>query len=1548
MSKRKNIKIYILSLTMCLSTLSFYTARAMEFKQIEINTPKEDKREPIEISKINIKNYRKTIMNYLNKINENCCEEYGTEYIKKNFDENYKILKNQLDYLKYNKIDIEEFILQLEKFEILKIDPNKRYIFPNEETENNLIEFINYVKNFLEEKKEELNEYLDNKNKKNQIEITKEIVEIYKNKIINYKKKLSDKNLNKEIKDKILQTLFNLLNITSKDKFNFKYFILMLSNLENDNSNLLNNSDYTLYYLKPETKKNLENFIDEEKKFFKNQDIFCITEEMILEYIKEMNNSLNSFIDEYMYFVQSKNLDMKKLNNLKNKVESFFCFNGEKFDYNKFFNNLKKLNYLNYIYQNNNCKQNENYIITKSDEKNLELNIDKTKNIIKNIDYQIENMSKNIKDKNPKKKYMDAELIKNSINSYLNQFLKYKIDLYKYTMDIFLKFYETNEFINENLKNILENQKNKLLNYIYLNNEKKLDKKNFIENLKSFMETFHSENDYSEIDFTIPEYYEKKLEEHFNENKNIIDNLSKEFQTKYENITKEIKNNKNIYNENPKKVTKEMINKLEAIYEEETNKFINSLDENSNNKSNITKYENNEELENYIEINKINLLNNLCLTNNKKLDKKKFIKLLKKFNIIDDLNYKISEKNEFELTSSLINIEIKLNKSCFEKINKNEINIIPSDNFPKPNMPCIVLTKNSFDIILNTISKLINSFKNATSKYLENKQNYQNLCYAYKKLKENKFIKTGEPLNIKDFLKIFTIDYDETKEQFINNSPANLKIDCEENYGKEIKKRLDENNKILKSCFEKLKKQSNDLLKIDANENIKTLLSSLKDNFEYFSNKIKQYINKYKKSCVSYEDITDLLSRYYILTNSIFLTPDEKLDEKNLLEMLNFYDSKIFDNKTLSISKEQKKELENTFKKYKNSTFRLLNMLYYICKKENDKIFTIKCRIKEIEETKKLKNFLKEYNSLNNIENDNKKVFNKIEIIEKNIVLYKKKIDALCNKIYILKKFNKYLNDKDNKNIFDYIYDIEQLICLDENKKLDFEKFKNNLKYLGLMDINPNIKYILTEKLKNNLEEYLKTIKETIEKNKKLDIKNKNIITQKMIINFLNITADLGTKILRAGENYKNKYKYNKKDLLEQKKIWDKLKTFLCFTEENKESKINYIKLTNKLKELGYLEIDKNKPYCQFKNKKDENYLIYRLTDLIQVYKEEKILDYCKELDKLENINNSAPMPNFNISIMPSTKIDNIFNLDILEPYKTFSEKIDNLCNLKDNKYKKNDKKSNNMKNKEKLKNIIDDYIKIYKLTLLKDKEKLSKNAIEEIDKIIKEDLKINDLDIINGDFAKEYELALELNANSLKTNIDKKIKKLCEINKNDANYIKEQIEKNKENLEKEFKNYGENNENNINLNDENEEENKIILEEAAPIFSDNTINSATQSIINIGSTQNNIIENVNKPINNIDELKNNFDELQNRFKNIISSFNTFVDDYINLKDNILASELTNILDKDNISKFNSIYNNFLNENKTFTKKQNEKRIKKEQEEKRKEKKEKKQNNNKK
>ena len=146
MSGRKNIKIYILSLTMCLSTLSFYTASAMEFKQIEINTPKEDKREPIEINKTNIKNYRKTIMNYLNNINENCCEEYGTEYIKKNFDENYKILKNQLEYLKYNKIDMEKFTLQLEKFKILKIDPNKRYIFPDEETENNLIEFINYIK----------------------------------------------------------------------------------------------------------------------------------------------------------------------------------------------------------------------------------------------------------------------------------------------------------------------------------------------------------------------------------------------------------------------------------------------------------------------------------------------------------------------------------------------------------------------------------------------------------------------------------------------------------------------------------------------------------------------------------------------------------------------------------------------------------------------------------------------------------------------------------------------------------------------------------------------------------------------------------------------------------------------------------------------------------------------------------------------------------------------------------------------------------------------------------------------------------------------------------------------------------------------------------------------------------------------------------------------------------------------------------------------------------------------------------------------------------
>ena len=1533
MSGRKNIKIYILSLTMCLSTLSFYTASAMEFKQIEINTPKEDKREPIEINKTNIKNYRKTIMNYLNNINENCCEEYGTEYIKKNFDENYKILKNQLEYLKYNKIDMEKFTLQLEKFKILKIDPNKRYIFPDEETENNLIEFINYIKNFLEEKKEELNEYLNNKNNKNQIEITKEIVEIYKNKIINYKKKLSDQNLDKEIKNKNLQTLFFLLNITSEDKFNFKNFILILSRLENNNSNLLNNSDYTLYYLKPETKKNLETFINEEKNFFilKNQDIFFITEEIILEYIKNMNESLIFFINEYMCFIQNKDLNMRKLNNLKNRVEKFFCFDNEEFNYKKFLNNLKELCYMNFINTNNNCKQNEIYIVTKSAAKNLKSNINKAKNIIKNIYSQIENISKIIKDMNLEKKFISTGLIKNSINSYLNQFLKYKIDIYKYTIDIFLKFYETNEFINENLKNILESQKNKLLNYICLNNEKKLDKKNFIENLKSFVKILLNDNNYSKIDFTIPEYYEKKLEEQFNENKNIIDNLSKEFQTKYENITKEIKNNKNIDNENQKEVTEEMINKLKETYEEETNQFTNSLDKNSNITKYMAKYKDNEELENYIEINKINLLNNLCLTHNKKLDKKKFIKLLKRFNIIDDLNYKISEKNEFELISFLINNEIKLNKSCFEKINKNKINIIPNDNFTKPNTPCRVLTKDSFNTTLNDISKLINNFKNATSEYLKNKQNYQNLCDIYNNLKENKFIKTGGPLNIKDFLKIFTIDYDETKEQFINNDPANLKIDCEENYGKEIKKRLDENNKILKSCFEKLEKHSNDLFEIDANENIKTLLSSLKDDYECFSNKIKQYINKYKKNCSLYKDNPDLLSRYYILTNSIFLTPDEKLDEKNLLEILNFYDSKIFDNKTLSISKEQKKELENTFKKYKNSASRLLNILYYICKKEDSKIFEIKCKIKEIDETKKLKNFLKEYNSLNNIENNNKKIFNKFEIIEKNVFIYKKGLNALCEEIYKLKKFNKELNDNDNKNIFDYIYDIEPLICLDENNKLDFEKFKNNLKCVGLMDIDPNIEYTLDEKLKIDLEQYLKTIKETIEENKKLDIKNKNIITKEMVNNFVNITANLEAKILAATQNYKNKNEHNEKDLLEQKKIWDKLKTFLYITEENK---INYIKLKDKLRELGYLEIDINKPYCQFEDKNDENYLICKITELIKIYKEKKLLDYCKDLDKLENVNNNAPIPNFNISIIPSTKIDNMFNLYSLELYKTFSEKIDNFCSLKDNKYNKknnrNDKKNNNVKNKEKLKNIIDNYIKIYKLTFLKDKEKLNENAIKEIDKIIKEDLKIDDLDIINGDFAKEYKLALEINTNRIEKIIDEKIKKLCEINTNDAKYIKDQIKKNKKNLEKEFKNYGENNENRINLNDENEEENKIILEDAAPIL------------------LNKNIENINKPINNIDELKDNFNELQNRFKNIIDSFKTFVDDYVNLKDNLVESELTNILDKDSISKFNSIYNNFLNENKTFTKKQNEKRIKKEQEEKRKEKEEKKQKNNKK
>ncbi len=1568
MSKR-NIKIFITSLTICLSTLSFYNASAMKFKQIEINTPEEEnKKETIEISKKNIKNYKKAVMECINNINENCCEEYGSQRVKKSFQENLDILKNQLDCLNGNKIKIGKFISQLEKFKILKIDKNKRYKFPDEETENAVARLINYIKNFLDEKKDELDEYINKTHNKKQSEITKKTIDLYKDKITNYKNQLNNKNLDKETKNKIFQTLFNLLNITSNNKFNFENFVLILSNLENNNSHLLNNSDYKLYYLQPETKKDLEDFINKEKNYLKNQNVFCITEEIISDYIKEMNSSLFSFIGEYMNVIQNKILDRTKLNHLENKVKTFFCFDDEEFNYNKFLNSLKNLNYLNHIFPNSTYKKNENYIITKSDAKNLKSHIEITKKIIKNINLEIKYMSKTFKDDDIKKKYKNADLIKNSINSYLNKFLKNKIDLYKHTIEIFLRFYETNGFINENLKNFLEKQKNNLLNYICLNYEKKLDKKNFIENLKHFIKKFYNGDDCNKIDFIIPEYYEKKLEENFNENKKIMDDLYKEFQIKYENITKEINNKKSINNKDLKKITKKMVDELGAKFNEEIYKFDNLLKENIKNEKNIKNFNYYKELEDYIEINKIDLLNNLCLTEEKKLfNKEKFIKLLKNFNIIDDLNYEINENNEWNITSLLFNVEKTLN-IMFSGIDdfQNNINEIKTDpDYDLKNLK-IPITKRTFSDNLDEISKVVDNFANVTSKFLKGQKTYQELCEAYDIIRENSFIDTDEELNLKNFLKKFNIGYDEEKKCFTNNDPTYIEIKCSTNYIKEIKARIDEDNEKLKNCFKQLQKNGNDLFLIDLNEKIISLLSLLKSNYKYFSSKIKEYINKYRKNCVSSNDVNDLTYRYYTLSTLIFLTPDEKLDEKNLLEILNFYDYNIFGKTPSSISEEQKKELENIFKKYKLGTIRLLNILYYTCRKDHSKMTDIKIKIEEIEETKKLGNFLKEYNSSDDIKNKDKEVFNKFKILNKYVINYKTPIVNLRRKIDKIKMAGENLVGDDNKNIFDYIYDLEQLICLDKNEKFDFEKFKNNLECLDILAINPNIEYIMDNTQKYDIEIYSRDLKKFIEKNKKLNIKNKNIITNKMVSNFLEALTILGNKVLEINIQYNNSNKYNKKDLLKNKEIIQEFESFL-YLGKNNANEIDYVKLTDKLREMGYLEIDENNLCCQFEDQENKEILINKLTSFLKIFKEKKILDYYKKLKNLENINNNAPAPNFNINIIPSTKVDSMFNLSNLELYKNFSKKIENFYNTNNN--TKNNKKNNNKKNnnttrREKLKDIVDDYMKMYKLTFLKDKEKLNKNAIKEIDRTIKEDLKINDLNIINSDFAKYYKNILENKTKNLKEKFDKKINEVYEKNKNDANYIKDQIDKNIENLEKEFKNDDINNENYI--NDENEGENKIIIDEAAPIINNNKSNKKSSKtdikklkkedeneteeenkiIIDeaapIINNSNNEIK-INKP-NNIDELKNNVNELQNRFKNIVDNFSAFLNDYSNFKDLLIASDLTDILDKDNVSKFNNIYNNFLSENKTITKKQNEKRIEKEKEQK----KEKKQNKNKK
>ena len=261
------------------------------------------------------------------------------------------------------------------------------------------------------------------------------------------------------------------------------------------------------------------------------------------------------------------------------------------------------------------------------------------------------------------------KIMENIIKSYLKtDFLKYEIEDYEIHLKIFLEQYKANGVLKEDyLNHLLRTQKSKIEYDICLDNKKKFDKQKFIQIIKNYINSHIGINCFK-INFTISEYYEKKLEEYFNKHRKTVDDLLEQFQIKYDEITKEIEKNK----KNIEEITPEMIEQFKkkliqriSFYKNVTIEYLElqvkkglafgqTLIDNISNAS------------------KEILLNHISLTANNKLNKNNFIKALKHFEIINsNSNYIINKKEELNLLIFLRKYKTKIEKeSSRESVNE--------------------------------------------------------------------------------------------------------------------------------------------------------------------------------------------------------------------------------------------------------------------------------------------------------------------------------------------------------------------------------------------------------------------------------------------------------------------------------------------------------------------------------------------------------------------------------------------------------------------------------------------------------------------------------------------------------------------------------------------------------------------------------------------------------------------------------------------------------------------------------------------------------------
>ncbi len=447
MSKRKYIKILIMSLALCLSTFSFYNANAMEFKQIEIETPKEKKenKEKKEKKKYGF-DYTK-LNKIINEEDKKAKQRFllEVEDIYKKFKDNeYELMAHITDA--YLKSDLFKYVIQTYKILLLTaLDQYERCGFIDYDITNEIRIKKKYLLNIR---------CLDNKNKLNKEKFIDIIGDFIKSKI--------GIDLNK-------------IDVTipepSEEKLE-KYF----NKYEQDKIDLSN--EFKIKY-------------DEiTKKFGKdNENIKTITPKIIKQFKKKLSTNIQDVRHKMIQYLEQKSnekyVNEEFIDNItkynKNMFLDFISLTeNNELDKNKFIETLKKFEIID-----NNSK----YIINKEEELKLLIFLRKYKTKIE---------KENLKE-------TTIELLKTSpiLQKTLGSIINSPKEITKDIIEQFKnKLSETISKCHKRIVKFLEEEVNKgssinryyigqnyieyITNYIPLTENNELDKNKFIETLKKF------------------------------------------------------------------------------------------------------------------------------------------------------------------------------------------------------------------------------------------------------------------------------------------------------------------------------------------------------------------------------------------------------------------------------------------------------------------------------------------------------------------------------------------------------------------------------------------------------------------------------------------------------------------------------------------------------------------------------------------------------------------------------------------------------------------------------------------------------------------------------------------------------------------------------------------------------------------------------------------------------------------------------------------------------------------------------------------------------